>query len=82
MKRISVTFNGLVELPEPRVLAYCINLAKNEWISMSNADALQFWRIINDYIKNGFDDTGIDVPEEMAEAWRRGKENIDKEVGQ
>lgn len=82
MKRITVTFNGLIDLPEPRVLAYCINIAKNEWISMTNDDALKYWSIIKDYIQNGFDDTGINIPESMAEAWKRSKHFIDLEAKQ
>lgn len=72
----------LREMHPTRALAYCVNLTRQEWITLGQDETVsELWPIIGAYIRNGYNDIGITVPAQIEAVWSRCKVIIDREAG-
>lgn len=61
-------------------LARCIGITQPIWSNLDYTAIHDLWDVFNTYIINDYQETGIQVPARLSDAWGRCKKKIDREA--
>ncbi len=73
--------NRLQDLTPTAALRFCINLTWPYWKPLESAEVLALLAVFREYIMNGYDAAGLNVPAgRVADTWERCRVIIDNQV--
>ena len=81
MKQVGKTEPAkLRDMTPEYALARCIGITQPIWSNLDYTAIHELWDLLNSYIINGYQDTGIQVPARLSDVWSRCKKKVDKEA--